>query len=330
MIKRAERFQNIGGFLLIDEGGMPMGKKDTVEKEYMSIPEYFADAFNYYLFEGQQFIKADDLSEKDPTELELIFNNDNKEIIQKVRDVLKQCILMEDEKYTYLILGIENQSFIHYALPVKNMIYDALNYGQQVSEKIRFHRKQKDIEGDEFLSGFAKRDRLKPVVTLVIYFGAEIWDGPRTLKEMFEDVNENILSYVTDYKVNLLIPKEIEDFSKFKTDFGKAMKYIAVSDDEEAYEEAIEEEKYRIIGVETARLLNECIGMNIPIEKGVKQVKVCKAVMGIQEKARLEGIQVLIESLKELGQPVEATKAKIIEKYMLDEDKATEYMEKYW
>ena len=117
-----------------------MGKKDTITKEYMSNPEYFADAFNYFLFGGKQIISVNDLTEKDSSELGMIFKNETEEIIQKTRDVLKECIIMEDNKHTYLVLGIENQSHIHYAMPVKNMVYDALNYDQQVAEKSKHHR----------------------------------------------------------------------------------------------------------------------------------------------------------------------------------------------
>ena len=305
-----------------------MGKKDTVQKDYMSVPKYFADAFNYYLFNGNQFVVADNLSEKDPTELEIRFTEENKEIIQKVRDVLKQCVVKEDDKYTYLILEIENQSFVHYAIPVKIMIYDALNYGQQVSEKTKIHRDMKDIEGDEFLSGFAKSDKLKPIVTLIIYFGAETWDGPRSLKEMFENMDEKICPFVNNYKVNLLIPKEIEDFTKFKTDFGKAMKYISVSDDEEAYEKLAELDEYKNVNIETARLLNECVGMEIAIEKGAEEMEVCKAVKGLMEKGRLEArtedIRIMITTLQELGHSDTVIMKIIMDKFTMSEEEVKE------
>ena len=79
-----------------------------------------------------------------------------------------------------------------------------------------------------------------------------------------------------------------KDFSKFVTDFGKAMKYISVSDDKEKYDRIVNEEPYNEVKMETVRLLNECVGMKIPIEEGVESVKVCKAVQGIQEDARLD------------------------------------------
>lgn len=308
-----------------------MGKKDTITKDYMSVPEHFADAYNYYLFDGKQIIRAGELETMDATELAMIFSEEKTETAQKFRDILKHCIVKEDEKYTYLILGIENQSDIHYAMPVKNMIYDALNYGQQVSEKAKQHRGKRDLQGDEFLSGFAKTDTLKPVITLVIYFGTNEWDAPRNLKEMFGEVNEEILQYVSDYKVNLLVPKEIEDFSKFRTDFGKAMKYIAVSDMEEEYEAVANEEPYKMINVDTARLLNECVGMKIPIEKGEDKVEVCKAVKGIEEKGRQEGkketLRVMIKTLQELGHTKEDIVNIIMDKFSMTEDEILKYIE---
>lgn len=73
-----------------------MGKIDTVAKEYMSNPIHFADAFNY-LFDGTQVISSECLQEKDTTELGIFYDNGQEETTQKIRDVLRQCIIMEDE-----------------------------------------------------------------------------------------------------------------------------------------------------------------------------------------------------------------------------------------
>lgn len=50
---------------------------------------------------------------------------------------------MQNKEATYLLLGIENQTDIHYAMPVRNMIYDSLQYGKQVMEIAAEHRKRK-------------------------------------------------------------------------------------------------------------------------------------------------------------------------------------------
>ena len=63
------------------------------------------------------------------------YGEDSKPVpIQKYRDVLKMVTAMEDNNATYLLLGIENQSQINNAMPVRNMMYDALQYGAQVDE----------------------------------------------------------------------------------------------------------------------------------------------------------------------------------------------------
>ena len=123
-----------------------MGKLDTITKEYMSKPQYFADAFNSSVFRGKQIVKADELSllELDPTELGILVKEDAHDIVKKVRDVLKKSILMNNGKIVFLLLGVENQSEIHYAMPVRNLLYDALNYGQQVNKIASKHRKKKD------------------------------------------------------------------------------------------------------------------------------------------------------------------------------------------
>ena len=157
-----------------------MGKSDIITKKYMEDPKRFADAFNYLAFNGEQIVQAQLLTEADVTELGIIMNHEKVEFAQKVRDILKQCILKEDDKYAYLLMGIENHTDIHYALPVKNMIYDALNYGKQVTNRAKEHKTKKDLHGGEFLSGFLRTDKLKPVITLVIYFGTSEWDAPRS------------------------------------------------------------------------------------------------------------------------------------------------------
>ncbi len=95
------------------------------------------------------------------------------------------------------MLAIEAQANIHYAIPVKNMVYDALQYTKQVERAITSHKESGDYKGinsDEYLSGFMKSDRLLPVVTLVIYFDSKPWDDPLSIHEMFENEDSKILA----------------------------------------------------------------------------------------------------------------------------------------
>lgn len=106
----------------------PLGVKDTVTTKYMRQNEIFADAFNYFVFGGEQVISPDSLEELDTREIDVPYGGEKgaKQPVQKTRDVIKSVIAMMDKRTAYLLLAIENQSNIHYAMPVKNMVYDAL------------------------------------------------------------------------------------------------------------------------------------------------------------------------------------------------------------
>lgn len=54
-------------------------------------------------------------------------------LAQKHRDLLKFAAMMQDSHANYVILGVENQMEVHYAMPVRNMVYDALQYDKQVA-----------------------------------------------------------------------------------------------------------------------------------------------------------------------------------------------------
>ena len=126
-----------------------MGYADGTAKEYTRQNDIFADAFNFYLYGGAQTIKPDQLRELDTAELSILPDADscgkrNGRAAQRYRDVLKSVSAMEDGRAAYLLLGIENQSAVHYAAPVKNLLYDALQYAGQVERRAKVHREERD------------------------------------------------------------------------------------------------------------------------------------------------------------------------------------------
>ena len=141
------------------KGGDWWEKRIPITKNYMKENRVFADAFNYLLYNGQQMIQPEKLREIDTTEMAILQGGDQKhqdsETVQKYRDILKKTVVKEDGETVYLLLGVENQTDIHYAMPVRNLIYDALQYGKQVSDITAENRKTgKKRSGGEYLSGF--------------------------------------------------------------------------------------------------------------------------------------------------------------------------------
>ena len=171
-------------------------------------------------------MRTEHLHEQDTTELILPYGDGGKTVgFERFRNLLKAAAVMNNERdTTFVLFGIENQSHIHYAAPVKNLRYDAINYGRQVEASASLHRKESHWENsDEFLSGFQKRDRLYPVVTLILYWSDGEWDGPMSMHDMICFGEEGIKGMVTDYKINLLSPSMIDDFGKFRTELGEVL-----------------------------------------------------------------------------------------------------------
>ena len=196
-----------------------MSAKDSMAKEYFADNARFADLCNNILYGGREVILPENLKERDTTEVLTALGLDKKTIaMQKMRDIFKNASIKYTGKSYVVLIGVENQSDIHYAIPVKNMFYDVMAYGNQVKETAKKHRKEKDTAtSDEFLSGFTKEDKLIPVITITVYLGTKEWDGPRKLSDMFGDVDEELLPSIPDYRINLLAPREITDFTGFRT-----------------------------------------------------------------------------------------------------------------
>ncbi len=269
-----------------------MGKKDTKAKEYLSDNSRFADLCNFVLFQGEQVIKAETLTEKDTTEALSVLGIDDEEIeFQKWRDLLKSVVVKRNKDVVFVLIGVENQSDIHYAMPVKNMIYDALNYGSQVKKSAKKHREKHDkMTSAEFLSGFQKSDKLTPVITITLYWGAENWDGPRRLHDMFENSDEILLKYIPDYHINLVVPKEIDDFDKFQTALGEVLAVIKVSDDKEQMKQLLfSNPMYQRMDNESVAAINALIGTAIPLNKTEGVTNMCKAWDDLMNEGREEG-----------------------------------------
>ena len=272
-----------------------MNNADALTKQYVRRPQVFADLFNHLMYGGQPVLKPEDMTEMDPAELAFPFGGDGKiSAVQKYRDAVKQVVSMQDGKAAYLlVLGIENQTNVHYAMPARNMLYDALNYASQIGRIARHHRQSGDLaSGGEFLSGMTASDRLVPVITLVVYFGQTEWDGPTSLHEMLETRDETVLKYTPDYRINLIAPISMseEETESFHSDFRLLAGMIRTCRDKTAMSRLLQTEDFRHMDPLTAAVANEVTSSKLRLttnEKG--EVDMCIAMQEILEDAKYEG-----------------------------------------
>lgn len=286
-----------------------MGVKDTDTAIYMQQNDIFADAFNFYMYNGKQIIDPNSLVELDTREMGVPYGGAKgaKQPIQKIRDVIKSVTAKKTKNTAFLILAIENQSNIHYAMPVKNMVYDALNYSRQVEEAEYSHKQSEDfknVSSDEFLSGFLKKDKLIPVVTLVVYFGLHKWDGPMSIHEMFEYKNEEVLAFVPDYKLNLISPEALNDndFDKFNSSLKQVLTFIKYSKNADKLKCILSADNaFKHLGRKEVNVLNSCADAKLHMAKNEEVLDVCQAIQILNQRAADERqIEVLTQSIKNL------------------------------
>lgn len=261
----------------------------------MRNPKVFADVCNYILYEGKQVIKPEELVERDGTEETVLQGENDKDIIsvQRYRDLLKNWVFMETKSYTIAILGLENQTDIQYNMVVRSMLYDALGYTKQVQDISR-----KNVEEGRIHKNapkhkhFQKEDRVKPIITIVLYWGEDEWDGARTLHDIIDFSGcENLKDKVADYEMQLIVPANIIDYEMFQTNFKYVLAFIKNSKNEEEMKQLLEQYKdeYRHMDSQTANLLNVLTKINITVEEG--EVDMCKAWEEHKESGRREGRQ---------------------------------------
>ena len=201
-----------------------MGRKDVVTRQYLSSADVFADVVNLALYSGIRVVCATDLTEMDASEeIAITLEKSNTEPkqrkqtrgVQKYRDIMREVKVNGEDGYlARIIVGVEEQSETHYAMPVRNMLYDALNYGNQVRRIGELNRREGiTLSAAEFLSGIRKEDILLPVVTIVVTFQPEAWEGPMNVHDMLDwkGIPSEIRARIPNYEMLLLQPSDYDE-----------------------------------------------------------------------------------------------------------------------
>lgn len=266
-------------------------KKDTITKDYMSDNVIFADVFNQFMFHGEEVLASNSLSPVDTAFFTIPYGEAGTDMsVQRFRDVMRLGIAKKNDDAVYLLLGIENQSELHFAMPVRNMLYDALAYTSQVEATAKVHRaKQKKlhISSAEYLSGFCRDDRLVPVITLVVYFGADLWDAPKSLHEMLACKDEKLFQFVADYRLNLIAPAQMSEaeIDQFKTSFREVMLFIKYSKDKQKLGELVTgDDAFHKIDRKAARVMSSVTGSNLQFDDE-EMVDMCLAIDEMRKEA---------------------------------------------
>ena len=283
-----------------------MGQVDSVTKAYVQHNVVFADIFNQFIYDGRQVIQPDNLRELDTTALG---RGRNGKMLQKNRDVLKLA-MKTDGRTAYCILGVENQTKIHYAMVVRNMLYDALRLDEQVRHICTRNGKNKKYRNEaEFLGRFTKEDRILPVITVVIHFGPEPWDGATELRELYACDDEAIMRLAPGYKLNLIDPAHMSEneITQYKTGMREIMQYLKYANDKELLQAAVNNNpRFQNVDRETANVINVTANAGLKYTDTEEMINMCKAIEDMRAESKAEGRE---EMRREMHSAIEDMRA---------------------
>lgn len=268
-----------------------MGVKDVVLARYFADENRYADLINGYVYQGKAVVKGTDVQDRDAS----VAGKSKRGSFRKCRDLVRKVVRGID----VVLVGLENQDEVHYAMPIRVMLEDAAEYDEQLRTIQRNHRQRKDLHGAEYLGRFAKTDRVAPVVTLVLYYGEKPWDGARQLCELMEQKGrpDELNALINDYKIQVLEVRSFEETWRFKTDLREVFGFIRRAGDKDAEHEftrenetafqAIEEDAYDVIAALTSSRELKQIKEQYRSEGG--RINMCEAIKGMIEDGRVEG-----------------------------------------
>lgn len=303
-----------------------MSAKDSLSKKFLGDNTRFADLLNFVFHNGQQIVNPENLTTLDTASVMSIVDKEGKTTYkQRQRDVVKLLSVVSSKKETFVVFGVENQSEVDYTAPIRCLLMDIMNYVDQIEIIAKKHRSNKEFETSaEFLSGFHKDDKLYPVITVVIYWGTNEWNGARSLEEMFDVSNEAYRRFIPKYELNLLTPKDIQDsdFDKFSTDLGLVLKFLKSADSKQAIQELVRNDpNYRSIPWDAAEMIRLFGNFTFEYTKREENVDMCKALEDWAAESRAEGEEKgILETLADLVKKGLITSSQAAEQAKMSEE----------
>ena len=304
-----------------------MGQKNNVWNHYFRDKKRFADLFNGVYFQGEPVIQSEALTEISgvygEAEEKLQGNRKKKFRSERMRDI--QMTLKTGE--IFRLLALENQEHVNYAMPFRCMQYDTMEYSRQIDEL----RKRNQVLDDyataaERVGRIKKVDRLVPVYTLCLYHGEDVWDGPRSLKDMmdFGDDRDVMSKYFADYPLHLYCLNEQEDFDIFRTEIKSVFKIMKFRKDKKRLVSELNKSEFRKVDLETLEVISVALDAPqiwnkrekyIQIEGEKEEVNMSPALQEWMEEERGIGVELgmakgmakgmaesILELLGELGE----------------------------
>ena len=192
--------------------------KDILEKKLEDYNDVFADIINGLLPLDEKIL-PDDLQD---IRARNVYSSSG-EIREQERDTVK---LWTKGGIIFCLLGLENQSSIDKAMPIRVAGYEGGDYRVQITrrdDEIKAAKKAEDFDEVKRL----QNAKFYPVITIVLYYGKTRWRKHRTLFECL-NIPKSFRPFVNDAKLNIIEVAWLTDeqAAKFTSDFRIVVDYF--------------------------------------------------------------------------------------------------------
>ena len=249
-----------------------MGRMDYWSKRFFDDSEVFADVFNTFFFQGKHVINPETLTSENPMEVLHSLRN-RKLFLQRERDILKRVVCKRGRNCFFVLLGLEIQSFYDPTMPVRNLCYEVLNYLEQLNQIVwELEQTGKYASKEEMLASFSEKDKLVPVITLVVFLSDKEWPT-RRLHDILALPDKEIAKCVHDYPLNIIVPNRMSEEEIMS--YGQDMSTVLLSAKhasscKELMDVINTYSAFQNMRYETARLIAEIVNMDMKIRKKEK------------------------------------------------------------
>lgn len=321
-----------------------MGQRDIAAGKIFHDKKRFADLYNSIVFQGHQIIRPEEL-EVIRSESDIFVQSKEKSVkgIRRYRDV----VMRWKEIIDLAILACEVQDSIHYAMPVRTILYDGLGYTEQMERLWKVHQTNGvKPTNEEFLSSFYKGDKLIPILTIVFYYGNKKWDGPINLYDMFDIPNDelgNILKeYVPNYWINLFDVQNSDISYQFRSDLQILVDMIRYRRDKSKLLRCIDENKdyFSNLDTDTYQAIQVFLNFTKEMKSKIKaadgkgRYNMCEALLEYYQDGVNEGTEqsmnAVIKTIHKYVPSKEKAVFEVIECLGVDKAAAQKHVDAYW
>ncbi len=270
-----------------------MGKTNNELNDFLKDTRIFADMVNLTVYNGEKIVRPNELEDNESVQY---LPDHHGQLKERRNDVCKRC----KSGTSYRIFCLENENKISYIMPVRGMEYEAGQYREQIRKTGSLHTKTDYKNWNELSSRFTKTDRLYPVITLVLYWCRESWDGPKTLVEMLDMTDKErtqLAPFLQDYKLNLVNMYELTGADTCESQLKYVLKILQSDKNKELlYQEVTENPEYQVLSPEAGKVIGILLGDDKLRELAEAQQKkgevfnMCQALDDLRTEGRNEGI----------------------------------------